>query len=181
LKPTAIIGVSGKPATFTRPVLEAMARLNHRPIVFALSNPTSQSECSAQEAYAWTQGRAIFASGSPFDPVTVDGKTFVPAQGNNAYIFPGVGLGVIACRARLVTEEMFFVAAKVLAYEVSEADLNEGRIYPPLKRIRDVSAAIAVAVAEVAYNQRLATEPKPADLPAFIKSQMYEPGYESYV
>jgi malate dehydrogenase (oxaloacetate-decarboxylating)(NADP+) len=181
LRPTAIIGVSGQPSTFTRPVLEAMARFNERPIVFALSNPTSKAECTAEEAYAWTQGCAIFASGSPFDPVMIHGETYVPGQGNNAYIFPGVGLGTIACGARLVTDEMFFAAAKALAHEVSEADLEQGRIYPPLTRIRDVSAAIAVAVAEVAYNRGLATKPRPEDMLAYIKSQMYAPKYQSYV
>jgi malate dehydrogenase (oxaloacetate-decarboxylating)(NADP+) len=181
LRPTAIIGVSGQPSTFTRPVLEAMARFNERPIVFALSNPTSKAECTAEAAYAWTQGRAIFASGSPFEPVTIHGKTYVPGQGNNAYIFPGVGLGVIVCGARLVTDEMFFAAAKALAHEVSEADLEQGRIYPPLAKIRDVSALIATAVAEMAYNRGLATKPKPEDLLTHIKSQMYEPKYQSYV
>jgi malate dehydrogenase (oxaloacetate-decarboxylating)(NADP+) len=181
LRPEAIIGASGRPGTFTRPVLEAMARFNERPIVFALSNPTSKAECTAEEAYNWTQGRTIFASGSPFPPVTIHGKTYVPGQGNNAYIFPGVGLGVIACGARLVTDEMFFAAAKALAHEVSEADLEQGRIYPPLARIRDVSAVIATTVAEVAYHRGLATQPRPKDLLAYIRSQMYEPKYQSYV
>ncbi len=181
LKPAAIIGVSGKQGLFARPVLEAMARVNERPIVFALSNPTSRSECTAVEAYTWTGGRAIFASGSPFDPVILDGKKLAPAQGNNVYIFPGLGLGAIACGARHVTEEMFFVAAKALASEVSADDLEQGRVYPPLARIREVSAIIAAAVMEVAYRRDLATTPKPEDLPAYIKSLMYEPKYQSYV
>jgi len=181
LKPAAIIGVSGKQGLFARPVLEAMARVNERPIVFALSNPTSRSECTAVEAYTWTGGRAIFASGSPFDPVILDGKKLAPAQGNNVYIFPGLGLGAIACGARHVTEEMFFVAAKALASEVSADDLEQGRVYPPLDRIREVSAIIAAAVMEVAYRRGLATTPKPEDLPAYIKSLMYEPKYQSYV
>jgi malate dehydrogenase (oxaloacetate-decarboxylating)(NADP+) len=181
LHPTAIIGASGQPATFTQPVLEAMTRLNDRPIVFALSNPTSKAECTAEQAYTWTEGRAIFASGSPFAPVTLAGKTFVPGQGNNAYIFPGVGLGAIACGARLVTDEMFFAAARALAAQVSADDLERGLIYPPLTEIREVSAAIAVAVAEVAYRRGLATQPKPADLLAHIEGQMFVPGYESYV
>ena len=138
IRPTAIIGVSGMPRTFTKPVVEAMGRMNRRPIVFALSNPTSKSECTAEEAYTWSEGRAVFASGSPFKPVTFNGKTFIPGQGNNVYIFPGVGLGVVASEATRVTEEMFFVAAKTLAAMVSEEDHAQGRIYPALDRIREV-------------------------------------------
>jgi malate dehydrogenase (oxaloacetate-decarboxylating)(NADP+) len=181
LKPTAIIGVSGQPKRFTQDVLEAVARINERPIVFSLSNPTSKSECTAEEAYTWTEGRAIFASGSPFDQVTVHGKKFVPAQGNNVYIFPGVGMGVMASWATRVTDEMFLVAARIVAQEVSETDLRIGRIYPPLPRIREVSATIAVAVAEVAYERGFATKPKPDDLPGYIETLMYEPEYQSYV
>lgn len=180
LKPTAIIGVSGKPRMFSREVLETMASLNERPIVFSLSNPTSKTECTAAEAYTWTDGRVIFASGSPFDPVTVHGKTFVPAQGNNVYIFPGVGLGVIATRARHVTDEMFLSAAKTLAHHVSYADVWQGRVYPPLKNIREVSLAIAVEVARVAYDQGLAREPRPDDLESYIESIMYYPEYQRF-
>jgi malate dehydrogenase (oxaloacetate-decarboxylating)(NADP+) len=181
LKPTAIVGVSGKQGLFTRPALEAMARVNDRPIVFSLSNPTSKTECTAEEAYAWTDGRAVYASGSPFDPVVYAGKRLVPAQGNNVYIFPGVGLGVNASGALHVTDEMFLVAAKTLAQEVSADDLEQGSVYPPLTRIREVAAAVAAAVAEVAYQRNLATKPRPDDIPAAIKSQMYEPQYCSYV
>ena len=180
LRPTVIIGVSGQPKTFTQSVLEAMAVYNQRPIVFAMSNPTSKAECTAEEAYAWTEGHAIFASGSPFAPVTFKGKTYVPGQANNAYVFPGIGLGIIACEAMSVTDEMFSVAAKALANAVSEADLAEGRIYPPLTKIKEVSTAIATAVAEVAYNQGIARKPKPNDLATFIESQMYEPKYRRY-
>jgi malate dehydrogenase (oxaloacetate-decarboxylating)(NADP+) len=181
LRPTVIIGASGQPKTFTQSVLETMAIYNQRPIVFAMSNPTSKAECTAEEAYTWTEGRAIFASGSPFSPVTFKGKIYVPGQANNAYAFPGIGLGIIACEAMSVTDEMFFVAAKALANVVSEADLAQGRIYPPLTKIKEVSAAIATAVAEVAYNQGLARKPKPDDLSTYIKSQMYEPKYPRYV
>lgn len=180
LKPTAIIGVSGKPHMFTREVLEAMARLNDKPIVFSLSNPTSRTECTAQEAYTWTEGRAIFASGSPFDPVTIHDKTFVPAQGNNVYIFPGIGLGVIASAAARVTDEMFLVAARTLAEHVSYADLSQGRVYPPLRRIRDVSKAIAVEVAELAYRRGLAGKPKPADVASDLETIMYYPEYQRF-
>jgi malate dehydrogenase (oxaloacetate-decarboxylating)(NADP+) len=181
LRPTVIIGASGQTKAFTQSVLEAMAVCNQRPIVFAMSNPTSKAECTAEEAYAWTEGRVIFASGSPFAPVTFKGKTHVPGQANNAYAFPGIGLGIIACEAMSVTDEMFSVAARALANEVSEADLAQGRIYPARTKIREVSAAIATAVAEVAYNQGIARKPKPDDIPTFIKSQMYEPKYRRYV
>ncbi len=181
LRPTAIIGVSGQPRTFTQDVLEAMARINDRPIVFALSNPTSKSECTAEEAYNWTQGRAVFASGSPFDPVNFGDQTFVPGQGNNAYIFPGVGLGVVVSGARLITDEMFSEAAKALADQVTAADLRLGRLYPPLSNIREVSAHIAASVAEVAWRCDLATIEQPEDVLSYVKSQMYQPVYRSYV
>lgn len=180
LKPTAIIGVSGQPGRFTGPVLSAMAEINERPIVFALSNPTSRSECTAKEAYVWTNGRAVFASGSPFEPVTLEGKTFEPGQGNNAYIFPGVGLGIISCGARYVIDEMFLAAAQSLAAQVSDADLHRGSIYPPLKQIRQVSLNIAVAVAEMAFEKGLATISRPGDLTEFIRKKMYEPVYPVY-
>ena len=180
LRPTAIVGASGAPRAFTRQVLEAMARVNPRPIVFALSNPTSKAECTAEEAYAWTEGSALFACGSPFDPVTVKGRTFVPRQCNNSYIFPGVGLGVIASGAQRVTDEMFFAAAKALAGEVTQGDLDQGSLYPPLARIREVSAHIAAAVAQVAYDRGLADAAPPADVLAFIRSTMYEPLYRDY-
>lgn len=180
LKPTAIIGVAGMGRLFTRPVVEAMGRLNENPIIFALSNPTSKSECTAEEAYTWTDGRAIFASGSPFKPVVYNGKTYVPGQGNNSYIFPGVGLGVIASQAKRVPDEMFFASAKTLASLVTETDLAMGRIYPGLDRIREVSAAIAVAVAEVAYELGLTDMPRPADLAAHVQAQMYVPTYPEY-
>lgn len=180
LRPTAIIGVSGQPDTFTQPALEAMASFNERPIVFAMSNPTSKSECTAEEAYTWTNGRAIFASGSPFAPVLLDGRTYIPSQANNVYIFPGIGLGITTFGVRLVTDEMFSVAAKALAQEVSAADLKHGLIYPSLTKIRDVSVAIAAAVADVAYYRNLASKPRPGNIRTFIKSQMYEAEYHNY-
>jgi malate dehydrogenase (oxaloacetate-decarboxylating)(NADP+) len=177
LKPTAIIGVAAVGGTFTPDVLKIMAELNARPIIFALSNPTSKAECSAEEAYRYTGGRALFACGSPYDPVTIDGTTFVPRQGNNSYIFPGVGLGVIASGARLVTDDMFMAAAHTLAGLVSDADIKQGSLYPALPRIREVSAHIAAAVAGVAYKRGLAAGQAPKDLLAFVQSQMYDPRY----
>jgi malate dehydrogenase (oxaloacetate-decarboxylating)(NADP+) len=181
LKPTAIIGVAAVGGTFTREVIEEMARINPRPIVFALSNPTSKAECTAQQAYQWTGGRALFACGSPFDPVKIDGRTFVPRQGNNSYIFPGVGLGAIVSRARHVTDDMFMAAARTLAQRVDEADLEQGSLYPALARIREVSAGIAAVVAESAYAGGLAATPRPQDVLADVKSHMYDPRYSSYV
>ncbi len=178
LQPTAIIGVSGRHGMFTQPVVEAMAALNKQPIIFALSNPTANAECTAEEAYRWSEGRAIFASGSPFDPVELNGRTFVPGQGNNSYIFPGVGLGVVATRARHVTDEMFMAAARTLATLVTEDDLALGRVYPSLQRIREVSAAIGTAVAEIAYKRGLARIERPNDLPIYIEGQICDPTYK---
>ena len=181
LKPTAIIGVGATPGMFTREVIEEMSRLNEHPIVFALSNPTSKAECTAEQAYAWSGGKALFASGSPFDPVTYDGRRYVPRQGNNSYIFPGVGLGVVAVRSTRVTDEMFMAAARTLAASVGEDDLAQGSLYPPLNRVREVSAHIATSVAEVAFRNGLAEIDRPDDLLEYIRSQMYEPDYTSYV
>jgi malate dehydrogenase (oxaloacetate-decarboxylating)(NADP+) len=177
LRPTAIIGVAAVGGAFTPEVLRTMAQMNDRPIIFALSNPTSKSECSAEDAYRHTGGRALFACGSPFDSVKLNGKTFVPRQGNNSYIFPGVGLGAIASGSRLVTDEMFMAAAHALANSVSEADLKQGSLYPALPRIREVSAQIGAAVASVAYQNGLAKGPPPNDLVGFVQSQMYDPHY----
>jgi malate dehydrogenase (oxaloacetate-decarboxylating)(NADP+) len=176
-QPTALIGVSGMPATFTPAILERMAALQPRPVIFALSNPTSKAECTAEQAYRHTAGRVIFASGSPFAPVEFAGKRHVPGQGNNIYIFPGVGLGALVSGAREVTDEMFLAAARTLAGLAGPDDLNAGRVYPSLTRIREVSLRIAVAVAECAYHARLAEAPRPADLAADIKARMFEPEY----
>lgn len=181
LQPHALIGVSGMAGAFTEPAVRAMGRLNPRPVIFALSNPTSKSECTAEQAYTWTEGRAIYASGSPFAPVTLAGRTHVPGQGNNAYIFPGVGLGVIASQSTRVTNEMFLVAARTLARLATDADLAQGRVFPELGRIREVSSAIALAVAENAFARGLTRQIRPTDLPALIKEHMYQPDYEDYV
>ena len=175
LKPTAIIGVAAVGGTFNREVLEEMARLNERPIVFALSNPTSQAECTAEEAYRGTGGRALFACGSPFDPVRLGGQTFVPRQGNNSYIFPGIGLGAITSRARRITDDMFMKAAHTLAHLVTESDLAQGSLYPALPRIREVSAHIAAAIAGAAHDGSFAGTPRPADLLQDVRGQMYDP------
>lgn len=181
LKPTALIGVSGQGGAFNQEVLEKMTAINDRPIIFALSNPTDNSECTAREAYNHSRARCVFASGSPFAPVSFHGRTYVPGQGNNVYIFPGIGLGVTACRIRHITDRMFLTAAQTLAEQVSDAQLNKGCIYPPLTDIREVSLNIAVQVATLAYERDLAEEPRPRDLRGHIQAQMYDPRYEVYV
>jgi len=180
LRPTALIGVSAQQDSFTQAVLQAMSEINGQPIIFALSNPTSKSECTAQQAYAATDGRCVFAAGSPFDPVAHKGRTYVPGQANNSYIFPGLGLGVIAAGARNVTDSMIDAAARTLAATVTEESLARGLTYPPLASIREVSLDIAVAVARAAWQRGLATRPQPEDVMAYVRSLMYEPDYPSY-
>lgn len=177
VKPTAIIGVSTVPKLFNQKVIEAMARINERPIIFPYSNPTSRSECTAEEAYRWSQGRAIFASGSPFPPVEVGGKRFVPGQGNNVYIFPAMGMAVLATEATRVTEQMFIVAAQAVAAQVTEADLAQGLIYPPQSEIFEASLRVAARIAEHIFDQGLARVPRPDDVQAYIRSMAYRPVY----
>ncbi|XP_037080017.1 NADP-dependent malic enzyme-like isoform X3 [Pollicipes pollicipes] len=180
LKPSALIGAAAQPQAFTAEILKDMGEFNKEPIIFALSNPTSKAECTAQQAYEATQGRAVFASGSPFDPVTIGGKTLYPGQGNNAYIFPGVALGVLCTGMHHIGEEVFLRAAEALSRMVSDAELDAGRLYPPLNTIRDVSLQIAVQLAEHAYRTGEASAyPEPTDKEAFVRSQRYDVGYSS--
>jgi malate dehydrogenase (oxaloacetate-decarboxylating)(NADP+) len=175
IKPHILIGATGAPGTFTRPVIERMSAINHRPAIFALSNPTSRAECTAEQAYAWSGGRAIFASGSPFAPVVHDGTTHRPAQGNNAYVFPGIGLGAVACRARTLPDELFLTAARTLAGLVRQSDLEQGALYPPLREIRKISLAIAVSVASKAYALGVARQRRPRDVRRGVEALMYTP------
>jgi len=181
VKPTILVGVSGQGQTFTEEVVKEMMNYSDQPIIFALSNPTSKSECSAQEAYKWTKGKAIFASGSPFDPVRMKGKIFVPGQGNNMFIFPGVGLGASLCQAKKVTDAMFYVAAKTLAEMVTEQELTLRTVYPDLRKIRKISQTIAVAVCEMAFDEGLAGVERPKNIRKWVKANMYEPVYPRYV
>ncbi|XP_043709684.1 NADP-dependent malic enzyme-like [Telopea speciosissima] len=181
IKPTVLIGSSGAGQTFTKEVVEAMASFNEKPVVLALSNPTSQSECTAEQAYTWSKGRAIFASGSPFDPVEYDGKVFVPGQANNAYIFPGLGLGLIISGAIRVHDDMLLAASEALAAQVTQENFNKGLIYPPFSNIRKISAHIAASVAAKAYELGLATRlPQPENLVEYAESCMYSPAYRNY-
>ena len=181
LRPTAMIGVSGQPRLFTEAILRAMAAGVPRPVILALSNPTSRSECTAEEAYVHTGGAAIFGSGSPFAPVELDGRRFEPSQANNAYVFPGVGLGVTASAATRVTDRMFLAAADALAGLATDARVESGALFPPLAAIRDVSLAVGAAVARVAAEDGLATRDLPADLDAHLRAAMYQPRYRSYL
>lgn len=180
VRPTVLVGVSGQSRAFTPALIARMAELNQRPIIFALSNPTSKAECSAEDAYVASGGRAIFASGSPFAPVVHGDTMFVPGQGNNVYIFPGVGLGALVAECSEVTDSMFLTAARTLASLVGEEDLKLGRVYPALTRIREVSLRIATAVAAEAYEENLAAAPRPADIEARVREAMFEPAYRDY-
>ncbi len=177
LRPTGIIGVSTVPKLFSREVIEAMARINKRPIIFPYSNPTSRSECTAEEAYKWSEGRAVFASGSPFPPVEIAGRRFVPGQGNNVYIFPAMGMAVFATEATRVTEEMFIVAAQAVAEQVTEENLAMGLIYPPQSRILEASLHVAERIAAYIVDQGLARVPRPADVGELIRARAYRPVY----
>lgn len=177
IKPHVLIGATGAPGTFTKEVIEAMTRINEHPAIFALSNPTSRAECTGEQAYEWSNGKAIFTSGSPFNAVDLNGKTHQPGQGNNAYVFPGIGLGAIACDAKNIDDGMFLAAAESLANQVNQENLDAGTLYPPLSDIRDVPLSIAVAVAEKAYESGLGQSPRAEDLFSDIKAMMYIPDY----
>lgn len=181
IKPTVLIGAAAVPGAFTETILRDMASFNERPIIFALSNPTSMAECTAEEAYKITEGRCVFASGSPFDPVTYNGQTFIPGQGNNAYIFPGVALGVIAFQVRHIPESIFLKAAQTCAGLVTDAHLAEGRVYPPLSEIQSVSLKIATELGHYVYEKEIASlYPEPKDKQMHIWSEMYSTAYESF-
>lgn len=177
IKPTILIGASGAKGVFNAEVVELMSTINERPVIFALSNPTSNAECTAEQVYTWSKGRAVFASGSPFAPVTYDGKVFVPGQGNNVYIFPGIGLSAISVEAKYLPESVFLVAAEELARQIHQSDLDNGTVYPKLTNLRTISFEIAVAVANHLYDLNLAKLEKPKNLRTHIKNMMYDPTY----
>jgi malate dehydrogenase (oxaloacetate-decarboxylating)(NADP+) len=177
IKPAAIIGVSTIGGAFTKEVVETMSEINERPMIFPCSNPTANSECTAEQAYKWSNGKAIFASGSPFPPVEVNGKTFTPGQGNNVFIFPAMGLAILATEAKLVTDEMFICAAEALAEQVTDEMFETGLIFPQISDILKVSINVAVKVARYVFANGLARVPEPKDIDKFIKSKVYYPGY----
>lgn len=181
VKPTILVGVSGQGQAFTEEIIKEMMNYSKQPIIFALSNPTTKSECTAQQAYKWTKGKVIFASGSPFDPVRMGGKIFVPGQGNNMFIFPGVGLGASLCQAKKVTDAMFYMAAKTLAEMVTEEELSLRTVYPDLRKIRQISLTIATAICEMAFDTGLARIERPKDIRAFVKENMFIPAYPRYI
>jgi len=182
LRPTGIIGLSTVGGAFDRRVIEAMSRVNERPMIFPYSNPTSRSECTAEQAYTWSEGRAVFASGSPFPPVRIGDRTFVPGQGNNVYVFPAIGMAVFATGARRVTDEMFIAAARGVAEKVTATDVSVGLIYPPVSTILETELRAAAKVAHVIFERGLATVERPSgNLEAWIRGHAYVPSYRSLV
>lgn len=177
IKPTAIVGVSTVGGAFNQQVIENMSLINERPIIFPYSNPTSRSECTAEQAYTWSKGKAIFASGSPFAPVTYNGKTFTPGQGNNVFIFPALGLAIYATEAKRVTDEMLITAAEGVAEQVTQNDFNNGLIYPSVNNILAVSVNVAVKVATYIFDCNLAGVERPDDIGSFVLSKMWKIGY----
>jgi len=182
IKATALLGVLGQGKTFTENICKAVLSNNARPIIFPMSNPTSKSECTAEEAYKWTNNQCIFASGSPFETLKIGNKSIVPAQGNNSYIFPGMALGIISCRSSRVTDEMFIIAAKTLSNLVTDDLLAQGTIYPLIEQIRDVSFEIAVAICTHCFKVGLANVVEPQDIRKLVKQAQYdETLYSNYV
>jgi malate dehydrogenase (oxaloacetate-decarboxylating)(NADP+) len=181
MKPTAIIGVSTVGKTFTRQVVEAMSRLNDRPIIFALSNPTEHAECTPEEAYQWSKGRALYAAGVQFPPVLYGGQTLLPGQANNFYIFPAVGMAIYATQTRRVTDEMFIESAQALADQMTPGQLKQGLLYPPQSNILETEIKVAARVAKVVCESDLARVARPADYEVFIRSHVYKPEYRSFV
>jgi malate dehydrogenase (oxaloacetate-decarboxylating)(NADP+) len=178
IKPTTIIGVSTVGGTFTQKVIEAMSRINERPVVLALSNPTEHAECTPEQAYTWSKGKAIYAAGVQFPPVRFNGQTFLPGQANNFYIFPAVGMAIFATQASRVTDEMFIEAARAVADQVPPDLLNQGLLYPLQSNILEIEIQTAARVAKLVFELGLARVARPADMVAFIREHVYKPEYK---
>lgn len=179
IKPTTIIGVSTVGGTFTQKVIEAMSRINERPVVLALSNPTEKAECTPEQAYTWSNGKAIYAAGVQFPPVHFKGQTFLPGQANNFYIFPAIGMAIYATQASRVTDEMFIEAARAVANQVASHDLKQGLLYPLQSNILETEIQTAARVAELVFDSGLARVPRPSDMVAFIRGHVYKPEYKA--
>jgi malate dehydrogenase (oxaloacetate-decarboxylating)(NADP+) len=177
LKPTILIGVSTKGGAFTQQVVEAMSRLNQRPIIFALSNPTNKCECTAEQAYTWSNGKALYAAGVQFPDVQLDGKTFHPGQANNFYIFPAVGLATYVARPTRITDECFIVAAQASADQVGPSLRDKGMLFPSQSEILEMEVTTAIRVAEYMFDVGLAQVQRPHELRAWVESQLYRPRY----
>jgi malate dehydrogenase (oxaloacetate-decarboxylating)(NADP+) len=177
VKPNILIGASGAFGTFDQEAFDIMCENNERPIIFALSNPTSKAECTAEQAYKWSKGKAIFASGSPFEPVVYEGKTYHTGQGNNVYIFPGIGLAAMCVEAKTLPEEVFMVAAEALAALITEDEMAQGRVYPRLTEMRKISYEIALSVAKYLVKNQLSKIDPNTDLEKLIKENTYDPTY----
>jgi malate dehydrogenase (oxaloacetate-decarboxylating)(NADP+) len=177
LKPTVLTGVSTKGGAFNQRVVEAMSRLNERPIIFALSNPTDKAECTAEQAYTWSKGKALFAAGVQFPDVMMDGKTFHPGQMNNFYIFPAIGLATYVARPRRIVDECFIVAAEATADQVSPALRAKGMLFPGQANILETEVTTATRVAEFMFEKGLAQAERPRDTRAWIEGQLYKPQY----
>jgi malate dehydrogenase (oxaloacetate-decarboxylating)(NADP+) len=181
IKPTTIIGVSTVGGAFSRDVVEAMSRINERPIILALSNPTSCAECTPEQAYTWSNGKAIYAAGVPFSPVQFRGETFIPGQANNFYIFPAVAMAIYATQAKRVSDDMFIEAAKAVADQVSPELLEQGLLYPLQADILETEIKTAARVARLVFDSGLAGVERPADMEALIRSHVYTPVYPKLV
>jgi malate dehydrogenase (oxaloacetate-decarboxylating)(NADP+) len=178
LKPTVLIGVSTKGGAFTQRVVEAMSRLNERPIIFALSNPTNNAECSARDAYAWSNGKALYAAGVQFPDVVLNGQTLHPGQANNVYIFPAIGLATYVARPRLLTNECFIVAAQATADQVGSSLRAKGMLFPAQANILETQVTTATRVAEFMFEKDLAQVERPQDIRSWIETQLYRPEYK---
>jgi malate dehydrogenase (oxaloacetate-decarboxylating)(NADP+) len=178
--PTTLIGVSTMGGAFGKDVVEAMTRVNARPIILALSNPTEHAECTAEQAYQWSNGKAIYAAGVQFPPVAYQGQTFLPGQANNFYIFPAVGMAIYATKARRVSDEMFIEAAQAVADQVTPEQLRQGLVYPLQSNILETEIKTAARVAKLVFDSNLARVDRPSDYEAFIRSHVYQPQYQSY-
>jgi len=179
IKPTTIIGVSTVGGTFTQKVIEAMSSINERPVVLALSNPTEHAECTPEQAYTWSKGKAIYAAGVQFPPVHLNGQTFLPGQANNFYVFPAVGMAIFATQASRVTDEMFIEAARAVADQVSPDLLKQGLLYPLQSNILETEIQTAARVAKLVFDSGLARVARPTDMVAFIREHVYKPEYKA--